>query len=258
MGGLKTKMPVIYWTFLIGAASLASLPLITAGFYSKDLILWNAWAGSKGSIWLWAAGLIGAFITAVYTFRMVFITFFGTQKTEIGHTPGKLIKIPLIILAVLSLIGGFIELPGTLGHLPLFSQFVENNLPPVSLTSHSILEEGILQLIAGITALGGLYISYLLYIRKKVSDKTEEGLLQRFLYSGWGFYWLYDNLFIKPAVFLADINKNDFIDLFYNGLAAVTAYIHKIISRTQTGNLRWYAMGIAAGAILTITIIVFL
>ncbi len=259
MGGLKTKMPLIYWTFLIGSASLASLPLITAGFYSKDLILWTAWSGTKGSTWLWAAGLFGAFITAIYTFRMVFITFLGEQRTEISHTSGNLIKVPLVILAVLSLIGGFIELPGTLGHLPLFSGFLENALPSVSLTGNSILQEGIFQIIAGITALAGLYISYLLYVRRNISEERfSKGALHRFFYSGWGFDWLYDRLFVKPAIFLAYINRNDFIDLFYNGIAAVTSFIHKLLSKTQTGRLRWYAMGIAVGAILTITIIVFL
>jgi NADH-quinone oxidoreductase subunit L len=258
MGGLKSKMPLIYWTFLIGSASLASLPLITAGFYSKDLILWSAWSSTKGNTWLWAAGLLGAFITAIYTFRMVFITFFGEQKTEIGYTSGKLIKIPLVILAVLSIIGGFIELPGTLGHITLFSGFLENTLPSVSLTGESLLEEGIFQAIAGMTALAGLYISYLLYLRRKVSEEMSKGAVHKFFYSGWGFDWLYDKIFVKPTIFLAHINRNDFIDLFYNGLAAVTAFIHRILSRTQTGKLRWYAMGLAAGAILTITIIVFL
>src|SRR5687768_16001806 len=103
MGGLKNKVPVIYWTFLIGSASLAALPFVTAGFYSKDNILWLAFAGEKGSIWFFAAALIGAFITSVYTFRMVFVTFFGEAKTDIGHHTGKLIAIPLVVLAILSL-----------------------------------------------------------------------------------------------------------------------------------------------------------
>src|SRR6187431_1018999 len=77
MGGLRKRMPVVYWTFLIGAGSLAALPLITAGFYSKDQILWLAWASDKGSFWFFLAALAGAFVTALYTFRMVFLTFFG-------------------------------------------------------------------------------------------------------------------------------------------------------------------------------------
>ncbi|MDX5423024.1 MAG: NADH-quinone oxidoreductase subunit L, partial [Hymenobacteraceae bacterium] len=115
MGGLRRSMPVVFWTFLIGAASLAALPVITAGFYSKDQILWYTLAGPQGSIWLYAAGLAGAFITSIYTFRMVFMTFFGESKTHVAHPPGKIITVPLIILAILSLFGGFIELPHNFG-----------------------------------------------------------------------------------------------------------------------------------------------
>jgi NADH-quinone oxidoreductase subunit L len=133
MGGLKKRLPVIYWTFLIGAASLAALPFITAGFYSKDQILWLAWAGEKGNIWFYLAALIGAFITAIYTFRMVFLTFFGEEKTHVGHPAGSLMTVPLIILAVLSLVGGFIDLPHNMGHVTLFSDFLTPILHAVDL-----------------------------------------------------------------------------------------------------------------------------
>ena len=115
MGGLRKELPITFWTFLIASASLAALPLVTAGFYSKDAILWFAWSSTtNGSTILWVAGWIGAFITAIYTFRMVFITFYGDKRSEVSHKPGWLIKIPLIVLAVLSVIGGFIELPDTI------------------------------------------------------------------------------------------------------------------------------------------------
>jgi NADH-quinone oxidoreductase subunit L len=189
MGGIKNKMPLIYWTFLIGSASLASLPLITAGFYSKDQILWFAWSSPKGSTILWAAGLFGAFITAIYTFRMVFITFFGEQKTEISHTPGKLIKVPLVILAVLSLIGGFIELPGTLGHWPLFSGFVEKVLPSVHLIDESILQEGIFTNYCRNNSFSR--IIYFLSSLPAAYCFRGKTALHKFFYSGWGFDWIY-------------------------------------------------------------------
>src|SRR5277367_3681300 len=107
MGGLKKKLPVIYWTFLIGASSLAALPLLTGGFYSKDQILWLTLAGANGNIWFFLVALLGAFITSIYTFRMLFLTFYGKEKTHISHPPGKLISIPLVVLAVLSTVGGF-------------------------------------------------------------------------------------------------------------------------------------------------------
>src|SRR5215510_5525264 len=93
MGGLRRQLPLTFWTFLAGAASLAALPLVTAGFYSKDLILWETWSSPKGGPRLWAAGLIGALLTAVYTFRMVFITFFGEARRQVSKTPGTPMQI---------------------------------------------------------------------------------------------------------------------------------------------------------------------
>jgi NADH-quinone oxidoreductase subunit L len=134
MGGIRKKLPIIYWTFLAGAAALAALPFITAGFYSKDMILFYVWGSDYGSLWLYAIGLLGAFITAVYTFRMVFITFFGEQKTKITHYPKALINIPLIILAILSIIAGFIQLPHNIADFTLFGNFINNSLETVILT----------------------------------------------------------------------------------------------------------------------------
>jgi NADH-quinone oxidoreductase subunit L len=87
MGGLRKKLPVIFWTFLFGSAALASIPLVTAGFYSKDAILWYSFASVKGGVWLWVLGSVSALLTSIYTFRMVFLTFYGEQKTEISHYP---------------------------------------------------------------------------------------------------------------------------------------------------------------------------
>ncbi len=96
MGGLRKRLPAVFWTFLIGSASLAALPLVTAGFYSKDLILWAAWASSAASPWLWAAGAFGAFLTALYSFRLIFIVFFGDEKGRVEHRPGLNLIAPVI------------------------------------------------------------------------------------------------------------------------------------------------------------------
>lgn len=259
MGGLRKKLPVTFWTFLIASASLAALPLISAGFYSKDMILWYAWSTNGGSPLLWAAGLLGAFITALYTFRMVFITFFGDTKTEPTHQPGWLVKVPLIILGVLSLLGGFIELPHTMGHFTAFSNFIESTLPAVKTAHLGTGTEVIFQLIAAVVALGGIYLAYLFYYKKpQPSEAPEQSSFQKFLFSGWGFDSLYDALFVRPAVWLSGINKNDFIDRIYTGIAAVNRWGHRALAVTQNGRLRWYAMGIVFGAVVTLTIIMFL
>jgi NADH-quinone oxidoreductase subunit L len=101
MGGLRKRLPLPFWSFLIGSAALAALPWVTAGFYSKDLILLQTW--SSGAVGLWVLGLLGALLTALYSFRAVFIAFFGEPRTEVVPDPryGIRIAIPLVILSVL-------------------------------------------------------------------------------------------------------------------------------------------------------------
>jgi len=260
MGGLRKELPVTFWTFLIASASLAALPLVTAGFYSKDAILWFAWSSNtNGSTILWVAGWIGAFITTIYTFRMVFITFYGDKRSEISHKPGWLIKIPLIVLAVLSVIGGFIELPDTLGHVTIFSSFLNMTLPAVKTIEGSV-SELTLQIIVSVTALLGVYVAYRLYIKIPVSkaEDVKQSMIRKFFFSGWGFDWLYDKVFVKPVVFISEINKNDFIDYIYTFIAWLNRMLNQVLVLTQTGKIRWYAMGIVLGAVITLTIVAFL
>jgi NADH-quinone oxidoreductase subunit L len=129
MGGLRRHLPFEFWTFLAGAASLAGLPLITAGFYSKDWILWETLISQQSYWWLWAGGAAGAFLTALYTFRAVFLVFFGETKTQPHAHEGPAIAIPLVLLAVLSLLVGFLQLPRTLGNWPWFQQFLTGAAP---------------------------------------------------------------------------------------------------------------------------------
>ncbi len=262
MGGLRKELPATFWTFLIGAASLSALPLATAGFYSKDLILWEAWSSKSGGPWLWAAGLVGAFVTSVYTFRMVFIAFFGRPKATVSKRPGIRMVTPIVVLALFSIIGGFVELPDTLGGKPRFSDFVQSVLPAAR-SNASEGSELLFQVIASLTSLSGIFLAYFLFLKKTETVdsaiKTRAGAaVHAFWFSGWGFDWLYDTLFVRPFVWAARINKSDFIDLLYSGIAWLNRYLHDAASRTQTGNIRWYAMGIAVGAVVTIGITLFL
>ncbi|HEY8938358.1 MAG TPA: NADH-quinone oxidoreductase subunit L [Cyclobacteriaceae bacterium] len=257
MGGLRTKLPVIYWTFLIGSASLAAIPVVTAGFYSKDQILWLAWAGEKGNIWFFLAALMGAFITSVYTFRMVFVTFFGHEKTRVGHTPGKSMTIPLVILAVLATVGGFIELPHTFGHFTLFSNFLTPVLSSTEIKSGAESSEWIVQIVAAIVSLSGVYLAYFFYVKRpELPDKIKSFIpsLYRLWHSGWGFDALYNFILVKPFVFLAEINKRDVIDQIYGALVSIVNGFNLVLTFTQSGMIRWYIMGIVLGAIVILTI----
>ena len=89
MGGLRTRLPVAFWTFVIAGCSLAGLPLITAGAFSKDWIIWGAWSGPNGSAGLWIVALAGVMLTSLYTFRMIFLVFFGEAPSEVTKRPAR-------------------------------------------------------------------------------------------------------------------------------------------------------------------------
>jgi NADH-quinone oxidoreductase subunit L len=256
MGGLRKRLPVIFYTFLAGGASLAALPLITAGFYSKDQILWLAWASDKGSPWLWLAGIVGAFITALYTFRMIFLTFYGDVKTEPKHAPGALMTIPLVILAILSLVAGFIEFPENLLPVHLFSSIADKTLP--ALTAESATPEWVFQLISAVTAITGLLLAWRLFYRPSRFDSVyQHSTPDRFFYSGWGFDRLYHVLIVQPVVWLSEVDVKDFIDRIYTFIAAIPVTINTWLTPTQNGRVRWYVMGLSAGlAVLLILMII--
>jgi NADH-quinone oxidoreductase subunit L len=262
MGGLRKKLPVTFWTFLAGSASLAALPLVTAGFYSKDLILWQAWSSTTGGPWLWAAGVAGAFLTSLYTFRMVFIAFFGEPKSEVTRKPGPRMLVPLVVLAVLSVIGGFIELPSSFGNLELFTGFMHHSLPAIVSNAVPSGIEPVLLGIAGLVSIVGIFVAYVLFMRipgyvERAVKTTPGTLLRRFWFSGWGFDWIYQTFLITPFVWASQMNKADFIDLFYSGIAWYGRLFHGALSRSQVGKIRWYAAGIVLGAILFIALVVY-
>jgi len=256
MGGLRKKLPVIYITFLIGGASLSALPLITAGFYSKDQILWFGWSSVNSSQWLWLAGITGALLTSLYTFRMIFITFFGETKTEPAHKSGLIMTIPLIVLAVLSLVGGFIEMPENIGPMHLFSGLFDGFLPDVILNERGN-HELILQILSGVVTFGGIWLAYRLFYKKSAfAIRYKESRINKFFYSGWGFDRLYALLFVRPTAWLSEIDKKDFIDLIYKNIAGVTVYFNLIVSRTQNGKLRWYVLVLTIGIVVILTFMI--
>ncbi len=253
MGGLRKKMPVVFYTFLIGSASLSALPLITAGFYSKDQILWYSFSSQTGSIILWLAGIIGALLTALYSFRMIFVTFYGEAKTQPSFLPGKLMTVPLIILAVLSLVGGFVELPSSIGNIHLFSNLVDNTLP-VIVVNNGEGRELLFQALSAIIVLAGIYIAYLIYYKKPaLSSPYSHSRINKFFEKGWGFDKLYDTLLVKPIVWLSVIDKDDFFDLWNIGLSRLVLLFNRMLSTTQNGKMRWYLLSFVIGITIILT-----
>ncbi len=263
MGGLRSQLPVVFWTFLAGACSLSALPFITAGFYSKDLILYYSLASPLGNRWLWMAGVLGAFITSLYTFRMVFITFFGEAKSQVGKRPGVMMTVPAVILAVLSLLAGFIELPSLFGNVGIFSRFMNTALPAIAGRPGASEAEIMLTAFGAIVSLLGIFLAYFLFFGKpryadSLTSVLPGRLLHRFWFSGWGFDWVYDTFIVRPFDWIARINKEDFIDLFYLGIIWIGRSLSTMLSLSQGGKVRMYAAGIALGAVVALAIVVFL
>jgi NADH-quinone oxidoreductase subunit L len=265
MGGLRRRMPLAFWSFLIGSVALAALPFIDAGFYSKDLILWDVWKSGPVGPWLWAAGIFGALLTSIYIFRAVFVVFFGEVKVEPHGQVGMRIAAPLVVLSFLALTGGFVEIPAYLGGVPAFSSLLAKALPAsISLQSASVAPglEGEFSGIAGFLALLGVAIAYVAFVpRPSVVARMIESpvgvALQRFWAAGWGFDWLYDRSLTRPFLWIARINRADFIDGFYTGLARMSEACYRLLSRSETGRVRWYAAAVAFGSATLILVAVF-
>jgi NADH-quinone oxidoreductase subunit L len=262
MGGLRKKLPLVFGVFLIAGCSLAGLPLITAGFYSKGLIVWEVWSSPQGNVILWLAGVVGVLLTALYIFRVIFLVFFGEAKASVTKRPGYKIQIPLVVLAVLSLVGGFVNLPPELGNEPLFTRLLDTALPPVEQGPFGPLTEMRSEGFLALAFLIGLGLAYLLYLRNRQwSDAltaTRVGkALHEFWFADWGFDWCYDKLFVQPVLWFARIDKGDVVDASYTGVADLNEFLYRRLSLTENGQVRWYAASIAAGTVIFVAIVLF-
>ncbi|MDT8397248.1 MAG: NADH-quinone oxidoreductase subunit L [Pseudomonadales bacterium] len=243
MGGLRKYLPFSFWCFVVGSAALTALPL-TSGYYSKEEILALALANPHGGYLLWLGGVLGAFMTGLYTFRLLFIVFFGKAHHPVSEVKGLNLQLPLLVLALLAFFGGYIHIP------------VDAVFPEAGHEAHPALLYQAIML--GLPLLG-ILTAWLFFIRKTFSAEKLAGpglgaTLHRFFFTQWGMDWLYDRLFVFPYVALARINRKDFIDAIYNGTARLTQVFHGLMSETQTGQIRWYAISLTCGLLLLVSI----
>jgi NADH-quinone oxidoreductase subunit L len=254
------KLRLAFWTYLAGSISISSIPLVDSGFYSKDLILRYDWNFGRFGPMLWIVGVLGAMITAMYSFRSIFIMFRSDdQNTQLEYHPGPAVKIALITLAVFSLVLGFIQLPPTLGHINLFTGFLDKVLPlPQRATSLST--EYVLDSIASILPLVGIYLAYLLFGKPGYSAFFYRRATAAYdlLFEDWYFDRVYEAIFVRPYRRLAIIAGADYLRFIYEPVVQLWREFNYLLTSLQNGLVRWYAACIVIGTIILLAIAVFL
>jgi len=272
MGDLKRYMPTTFWCFLCATLAISGIPLFS-GFFSKDEILWKAYSSPYGHFLLWLIGVITAGMTAFYMFRLFFLTFLGKSRVDPQikdhiHEAPKTMTIPLIVLAFLSLIGGYVGVPHSLGGSNRFEGFLSpvfgHNPTESHVSVHSPSSEYLLMLISVIIVLIGIFIAHQLYIR---NPETPKKLTERFkipyriIFNKYYVDEFYSMVIVKPvinfALFLWKIIDIKIIDGTANGIASLTKGIGELFRRTQTGYLRNYALSLIFGAILILAYFMF-
>jgi NADH-quinone oxidoreductase subunit L len=276
MGGLKAKLPMTYWTMLAGTLAIAGIPPL-AGFFSKDEILWKAWEAGHPA--MWAIGLATAGLTAVYMFRLFYLTFHGPfrgtpQALDHAHESPPSMALPLIVLGALSIAGGWIGLPhaigGPLGGLPnAFDAWLEPVFADVahaSLAAHTVppIEYGLMAASAAV-ALLGILLAWWLYVR----DPSVPAILATHLHGLYmllrGKYFvdeLYDFLIVRPfnalSRFAWRVVDDGLIDgLFVNGSGALVRLGSRVASGWESGYVQSYVMVFFGGVVLLLAYLVF-
>jgi NADH-quinone oxidoreductase subunit L len=250
MGGLRTRVPFAFASMLIGTLALTAFPF-TSGYYSKDEILHQAYLTGHHDLWL--AGLLGAFLTALYSFRLIFVVFFGPERWRVGSAeephPGHGLShhIPLAVLGAFALAGGLI-------HLPLGDVLPEAH--PVDEAS------GFIEHLPLVASLAGIAVSWLLFMQAPqvpaaLATNPATAWLGALWKNSWGFDWIYDRLFVRPFVWLSRIARKDPVDGAMDLVPTTLGGLSVLATATQNGNLRWYAAVAGAGLCLLIGLVAF-
>jgi NADH-quinone oxidoreductase subunit L len=263
MGGLRKHMPVTFWTFLIGSLANAGVfPL--AGFWSKDEIIVGAWI-SDSSYGKVAAilGLVAAFLTALYMFRLVFLVFFGKERFDTSHVhpheSGPWMAAPLVLLAIASAVAGFVGFPPEDGE---FHHFLHEAFHHVEVHHVSMTMTWTFGIISTAVALGGIFVAYLTYMRGSISARAISEQYQgvyNFLLNKWYLDELFDAVIVKPlrafSMFLWKIVDVGIIDGAVNGVAYGISALSQRLRHVQTGLVANYALAIALGMVILLGVV---
>ena len=273
MGGLRKYLPITSKTFLIGALAISGLPLLS-GFFSKDQILGELY--ERGFTIHFAVAIITALLTALYMMRLYFLTFEGKSRFSEGvmkklHESPSTMTVPLIVLAVLSVVGGYVGVPDFIGeifgmhHINAFKEFIWAAIPVEQhhIVGHHFFSHIDLLILSVIAGLSGIGLAYYFYIYRpkhlyKITRNEDFGFLYNASNSKWYMDEVYDHTFVRgfneisKLSFLFDLN---IVDGFINKIASFTAGLSKFISKFQFGLVRAYAAVMTAGLIVIIYIL---
>ncbi|SLM62354.1 MULTISPECIES: NADH-quinone oxidoreductase subunit L [Dickeya] len=245
MGGLRKTIPLVYVCFLVGGAALAALPLVTAGFFSKDEILAGAWA--NGHLNLVIAGLVGAFMTSLYTFRMIFIVFHGEEKTKAHAGKGISHHLPLLVLLVLSTFIGAMIAPPLHGVLPATTELEHSQVMTLEIAS-------------GVVAIAGILLAAALWLGKRqlvtaIASSAPGRFFSTWWFHAWGFDWLYDKVFVKPYLAVATLIQRDPLNAMMSIPAVLTRWGNRALVVSENGQVRWYVASMGVGAVVVLTLL---
>ena len=251
MGGLKAKMPITHWTFLVGALAIAGFPFLS-GFWSKDEILHSAWGSSP---LIYVIGLVTAFLTAFYMFRLIFVTFYGESRVESDaashlHESPPMMWVPLAILAIPSALIGL--LLGWGGHDSWFHHFTQGVFPEVH---HEASGNVILfMVISSVVGLAGIAFAWTRY-RERVPSAEPTNALQKLVANKYYVDEIYNAIIVQPIknashYILWRIVDNGIIDGIVNGVALAIQIIGGTLRRLQSGLVQTYIVSMVVGIVL--------
>ncbi len=285
MGGLRTELPITYWTFVVGAMAIAGVPGL-AGFFSKDEILFRTYAG--GHTLLWGVGVLTTLVTATYMFRLVFLTFHGERRADVSdahgtgrghlHDAPPAMAFALVALAVGSILAGYLGVPHAIGGSNRLESFLqpsfEAGVPRTELVvpgpeeveargeaapGSEALELGLMS-VSTLVALGGIALAALLFLyRRELADALAARCagVHRLLLNKYYVDEVYDAAVVQPVRIASETAlwrgvDVRFIDGAVNGIGAAVGAGGDLLRRLQTGSIRAYAVSFALGVVVVL------
>lgn len=261
MGGLKKYVPITHITFLLGTLAIAGCPPFS-GFFSKDEILAHAFEHNK---LLWFFGVLGAAMTTFYMFRLYFLTFHnsfrGTHEQEhhLHESPSSM-TIPLMVLAVLSIVGGFVGIPEVLGGTHFLEEFLKPVFEDSSLRMAHHLSHDTEYMLMGvaITVMAvAIYYAHDIYVKKNtlpVGETEELNPIHKLVYKKYWVDELYENVITKPLNFISEglykVIDNQVVDAIINGVGSLVSWTSSKVRLIQTGNMGFYIFVMVIGIVI--------